>query len=158
MLLKLLLPALALALVVGACEWLRATSTHRPLSLRELDAHLRSEFKLRELRLAPLADARFEGHGTGANNRTYEFEIVQSDRHRMIRVAESTNARFASDPVSYTTRTDFTDRTHIYLLLGFGYLTAIGKVVRDSSGTRSEGAQPGPLVRSTTTTRAGSAR
>ncbi|VTR93266.1 unnamed protein product [Gemmata massiliana] len=131
MLLRLTVLTLVLAAAIGAIECRRAHGLKRPLSLQELDAHIRSEFKPRELHLTQVADTRFEGRGKDGGDKHCTFEVVQTDQFRTINVHRSEKTIFMDSSSVHATRTDYDGRTHLYLLLGFGYLMAVGKVIRD---------------------------
>ena len=129
MLLKLALPTLLLAFAVGVTEWDRYHGIQRPLSFEELEAHLRSEFDLHELQLAHLPDGRFEGNGTGTNGRSYQFEISQTSESRTIQSKWKRGNERESGGGSKSIV--FSDHTHLYLVLVFGYLVWVGKVIRN---------------------------
>ena len=129
---KLLPPVLVLACAIAAGEWLRANSLSRPLSAEELEAHLRSKFDLREVTLDPQPEGRFEGTGVGAKGERYRFSVTQTSDTRTV-VAEYTGTNWAGTGYTSLTSTAFSDNRYTYLLVAFGCLISVGKVLRDAS-------------------------
>lgn len=128
MFLKLALQTVVLACLVAACEWERAGGIRRPLDVGELEQHLRDKFKLVDVELHRTPDGQFAGEGKGDNGRDWLFSILQSTEGRTV-VAKWTRARPPGQGESQRW-IRFLDFGPSYLLIGFGYLVWVGKVVR----------------------------
>jgi len=129
MLLKLALPTVVVAFLIYSCERERRNGTSRPLTTDELESHLRGDFGLREIKLTELPEGRIEGGGSDSNGRSYRFEISQSSESRIVLVERLVQQlQGVNYKSTYTTR--FSDYTHFYLLLCFGYIVWVGRVMR----------------------------
>jgi hypothetical protein len=129
--LKLTLPTLLLVLLVANCERERRESLLRQLSVEELENHLRDRFTLQSVQLTSVGEGKTEGNGTGANGRSYRFEITQSSESRTV-IAKWERAK-GGDRGESQQSISYTDNTNLYLLLLFVYFVWIGKVIRNQS-------------------------
>ncbi|MDY3561293.1 hypothetical protein R5W23_002570 [Gemmata sp. JC673] len=140
---KLLAPVVVLASLIAAGEWLRANGSNRPLSADELRAHLRGRFDLRDVTLDPQPDGRFEGRGVGTKGERYRFLVTQTSDTRTV-VTEYGGTNVSDTGYKLLTSTTFSDNRHIYLLVAFGCLIYVGKVIRGASRPGHRGAIPAP--------------
>ncbi|AWM36044.1 hypothetical protein GobsT_62020 [Gemmata obscuriglobus] len=130
---KLLPPVVVQASLIAAGEWLRANGSDRSLSAAELEAHLRSRFELRELTLDPQPNGRFEGTGVGNKGERYRFSATQTSATRTVVTEYKGTSGADTGYTSLAFSTTFSDNRRNYLLLAFGCLISVGKVLRDVS-------------------------
>ncbi|MDY3556504.1 hypothetical protein R5W24_005670 [Gemmata sp. JC717] len=140
---KLLPPVVVLACVIAAGEWLRANGSDRPLSADELGAHLRERFDLRELTLDRQPDGRFEGRGVGTKGGRYRFLVTHTSDTRTV-VTEYGGSNVSDTGYTLLTSATFSDNRRTYLLVAFGCLIYVGKVIRGASRPGHRGAIPAP--------------
>jgi hypothetical protein len=123
------LPTILLLLLIGVIETVRYESTFRPLNRDELNAQLRSEFKLQTLVLDQVANGKYSGIGDDRWGRNYEFDVIQSHVDRTV-IARWKRADEKGGGES-TRWTGFQSSRFFYLPFVLYYIVLIVKSIRN---------------------------